>query len=382
MPGARADILLGAMSVPLESWQVGPHNRWAYVHVDEVVPTVAVPRGDGPVHPLPPAPAPAGPALAELDVVREVLDGVETDGLVVLHDGALVLEAYRGEATATSLHLSQSVGKSVLGLLVGVLEGRGALRLDQPVTELVPEVAESGYAGATLGHLLDMTAAIGFVEDYAVDFWRYDIACAWHPPRPGADAETILDFLPTIGAADGWSHGERFHYATPNTDLLGVAAERAGGTPLAQLIARELWAPLGAEHDALLAVDHAGTASIGGGFCASARDYARLGQLVLDQGRGVVPAAYTLQLGNGHPPAFAATTVPGATSGADGYARQWWRRDGRTMARGIHGQMICVDRQTRTVVAVLSSWPDATDGPREAAHRRLVADVCAALEAG
>ncbi|HWT92692.1 MAG TPA: serine hydrolase, partial [Solirubrobacteraceae bacterium] len=120
----------------------------------------------------------------------------------------------------------------------------------------------------------------------------------------------------------------------------------------------------------------------GGGFCATARDYARLGQLVLDQGRGVVPAAYTLQLGNGHPPAFAATTVPDATSGADGYRHQWWRRDGRTMARGIHGQMICVDRQTRTVVAVLSSWPDATDARREAAHRELVARVCAALGDG
>ncbi|HWT93717.1 MAG TPA: serine hydrolase, partial [Solirubrobacteraceae bacterium] len=234
------------MQVPLESWQVGPHNRWAYVHVDEVVPTVPVPRGDGSPHPLPPAPR---PALAELDAVRAVLDGIETDGLAILHDGALVLEAYRGEATVTSLHLSQSVGKSVLGLLVGVLEGSGALRPDQPVTDFVPEVAASGYAGATLQHLLDMTAAIGFTEDYAVDFWRYDIACAWHPPRPGADADaaTILEFLPTIGPADGWAHGERFHYATPNTDLLGVAAERAGGAPLAELIARELWAPLGAE---------------------------------------------------------------------------------------------------------------------------------------
>ena len=42
-----------------------------------------------------------------------------------------------------------------------------------------------------------MTAAIDFVEDYAVDFWRYDVACGWHPPVEGADARTILEFLPT-----------------------------------------------------------------------------------------------------------------------------------------------------------------------------------------
>ena len=78
-----------------------------------------------------------------------------------------------------TLHLSQSVGKSVLGLLVGVLP----LDPATPVTEHVPEVAGSGYDGATVQHLLDMTAAIDFVEDYET-FWRYDVACAWHPPHP------------------------------------------------------------------------------------------------------------------------------------------------------------------------------------------------------
>jgi CubicO group peptidase (beta-lactamase class C family) len=155
-----------------------------------------------------------------------------------VHRGRLVAERYGGEMTKTSLHLSQSVGKSVLGLLVGILVARGALDTEERVTERVPEVADSGYAGATVQHLLDMTAAIDFVENYAVDFWRYDIACGWHPPVAGADARTILEFLPTIGAAE-WRHGERFHYATPNTDLLGLVAERAGGAPLVELIADE-----------------------------------------------------------------------------------------------------------------------------------------------
>ena len=119
-----------------------------------------------------------------------------------------------------------------------------------------PRSPGSGYDGATVQHLLDMTAAIDFVEDYET-FWRYDVACAWHPPHPDAPAETILEFLPTIGPA-AWQHGERLHYSTPNTDLLGLVAERAGGAPLAELIARELWAPLGAERDALLTVDPRG----------------------------------------------------------------------------------------------------------------------------
>ena len=107
-----------------------------------------------------------------------------------------------------------------------LLVGEGLVDPAEPVIERVPEVTGSGYEGATIQHLLDMTAAIDFVEDYAIDFWRYDVACGWHPPRPGANAATILDYLPTIGSA-AWQHGERFHYATPNTDLLG-SRRRAG----------------------------------------------------------------------------------------------------------------------------------------------------------
>ena len=212
-------------------------------------------------------------------------------------------------------------------------------------------------------HLLDMTAAIDFVEDYEAGFWRYDVACAWHPPHPDAPARRSSSSC-RRSALRSWEHGERVHYATPNTDLLGIVAERAGGAPLADLIARELWAPLGAEHDALLTVDHAGTAAIGGGFCATLRDYARIGELVR---RGdLVPAHWIARLGVGDDAAFARRTW--ATNGATGYGRQWWRVDGRTTARGIHGQLIAVGRET--VVAILSSWPEATG--RDAAHRAFV----------
>jgi CubicO group peptidase (beta-lactamase class C family) len=147
------------MRVPLESWQVGPWNRWAYVHVGEVVETVPVPRGDGRVWQL-------DRGSAELDdLVDSLLESAYVDGLAIVHRGRLVAEHYGGEMTETALHLSQSVGKSVLGLLVGILVTRGALDPDEPVVERVPEVAGSGYSGATVQHLLDMTAAIDFVED-------------------------------------------------------------------------------------------------------------------------------------------------------------------------------------------------------------------------
>src|SRR6185503_20537956 len=151
------------MTVPLETWQVGPWNRWAYLHVGEVVPTVAVRRDTGRRWELP---SEEDGALD--DLAAALCETAYADGVAVVRDGTFVLERYANGMGADPRHLSQSVGKSVLGLLVGVLAERGALHPDAAVADLVPEVAASGYAGATLQHLLDMTAAIDFVEDYAV----------------------------------------------------------------------------------------------------------------------------------------------------------------------------------------------------------------------
>lgn len=282
--------------------------------------TVPVARGDGPV--------------AELPRASERLDlelPPHADGLAVVRDGELVAEL--GE---TGPHVSQSLAKSVLGLLAGVLVGQGRLDPDTIVTDHVPEVEGSGYDGATVRHLLDMRAAIDFTED-----------------GPQYAGGSIRTFLPTIGPAE-WAHGERFLYASPNTDLLGIVVERAAGAPLAATLSDALWAKLGAEQDAALAVDADGTAVISSGLRATLRDYARLGMLVADGGRGVVPADWIAALGG------------------TGYANHWWWRDGALCARGIHGQLIAVARASKTVLVLLSSWPTATNAKLEARQRVLV----------
>ena len=179
--------------------------------------------------------------------------------------------AGRGRARARGLpqrhaadtpHLSQSVGKSVLGLLVGTVR-----RIDRRrPSRARPGGRRQRLHGATVQHLLDMTAAIDFVEDYET-FWRYDVACAWHPPHPCAPAETILENFPTIGPA-GRRHGERLHYSTPNTDLLGLRRARGRGAAGRADRARAVGA---ARRAAGRAADgrQRGDAAIGGGFCAT-----------------------------------------------------------------------------------------------------------------
>jgi CubicO group peptidase (beta-lactamase class C family) len=352
------------VEVPADAWQVGPFNRWSFQHVDEVVAVRPVAHDPAGVRPWP------GAVDGLDDLVEPFVADAWVDGVLVVQRGTVVAERYANEMTPQTLHLSQSVGKSVLGLLVGVLAERGMMSRDDLATTYVPEVEGSGYRGATIGHLLDMTVAVDFVEDYA-DFWRYDSACGWHPAAAGVP-ETILGFLPTIGRAS-WSHGERFYYVSPNTDLLGIVAERAAGAPLADLIAEHLWAPLGAESHALVTVDRGGTAVISGGFCACLRDYARLGQLVVEAGAGIVARTWVDALGAGSPGAWAAADVdPSVRAGTTGYADQWWCLDGRPTARGIHGQLVTVHRDAGIVITVLSSQPEALD-PRLAEIQRTFA---------
>ena len=85
-------------------------------------------------------------------------------------------------------------------------------------------------------------------------------------------------------------HGGPFRYRSVLTDVLGWVIERAGGARLSELIAREVWEPMGAEFDAEITVDAHGNAMADGGVCATLRDLARFGQLFADGGRAGPPA--------------------------------------------------------------------------------------------
>ncbi len=130
-----------------------------------------------------------------------------------------------------------------------------------------------------------------------------------------------------------------------------------------------IWVPIGAERDANVTCDPVGSAIHDGGISTTARDLARFGQLLLDDGsiddREVVPASWLAD--SREPPpdvrqAFANTDNEEVLTGG-WYRNQFWFvpvPDGEALVcLGIHGQMVYVNRATRTVGVKLSSWPDA-----------------------
>ncbi len=357
----------------LTNWQEPDQLRWAFQHMDEVMPSQVIAAGPGAPRPLPEDSHPIGEVeLIRLDgssaTLDEVLAQTHTDAFLVLHQGRVVEERYLGEMTAGTRHLVMSVSKSIVGCVAAGLVEAGDLDPEAEVTRYVPEVAGSGYAGATVRNVLDMRTGVAFRETYTdpdAEVRVMERSMGWRPLEPG-DPVGAYAYLATLGR-DG-PHDGRFTYRSADTDLLGWVCERAAGAPMAELISERIWAPMGAESDAAVTVDWVGNAIHDGGVSAAARDLARFGQMLLDDGvvdgRQVVPAAWIEQSyrpGSDVRSAFAEspdeTVLPGGW-----YRNQFWFIPGLTgdnlVCLGIHGQMIHVSRSTRTVAVKLSSWPD------------------------
>ena len=361
--------------VTLANWQEPPFNRWSFSHMRELVPTQRISRGSGPVTPLPTSPLALGKiALHRVDGTRasvdEVLEDTYTDATVVVHGGRVVLERYAGETAPATPHLLMSISKSVVGCVVGNLVERGLLSPSHLVTEHVPELEQSGYRGASLRDILDMRSGVEFSEDYTdltAEVRVIEQAIGWRPASDRRVPRSMYAYLTTLGGTG--EHGGVFDYRSCETDVLGWVCERATNTRMADLISELVWSPIGAERDAEITCDGAGTAIHDGGMCATARDLARFGVMLLAggeaAGRRVVPAAWLRESWTADPDILAAfaQSVSGPYLPGGWYRNKFWfvprEHHVALLCLGIYGQMLYVNRGTGTVAAKLSSWPDA-----------------------
>lgn len=359
-----------------------PQLRWSFSHLPELVPTLAVARSEGRPAPLPLA------LRDDIDGLRftplggappmrwdEALAANYTDGIAVLHRGRLVHERCFGALTARTpqqpagRHIAMSVTKSVLGLLTMALVADGTLDPQAPVAEQLPELAGTGLADASVEQLLDMRTALHFSEDHAdphAGIWAHAAAGGLVPRPPTYQGpEGYRAFLRTLRASG--EHGEGFAYRTVNADALGWLLERASGQPLAELLSKRLWQPLGAEQDAALLVDSQSTAFAGGGLVCGLRDLARLGEMLRLQGqargRQLLPTAVVQALRCGGDRAVMAASGASPQPGWS-YRAMWWfthNRHGAYMARGVHGQLLYINPAAELVIARFASHPLAAN---------------------
>lgn len=165
-----------------------PKIRWTVCHIRELMPTKQVSRGLGSPIPLPYA------LMDDIDAVNFIpLGGDEpmtwkesllanyTDGILVLHRGAIVYEEYFGALDEAGKHAAMSMTKSMTGLLAEILIAEGALNENAKVASIVPELEQSAFGDATVRQVMDMTTALDYSEDYSdpsADIWIYSKAAS------------------------------------------------------------------------------------------------------------------------------------------------------------------------------------------------------------
>lgn len=354
-----------------------PNIRWSFHHLRELLPSRNISRGTGAAVPLP-----RGDDLSErIAALRfaapdgemtfaEYLNATYADATLIMKDGKVIYEAYHEGMPEQNPHIMWSMTKSFVGLLTTQLIEEGVLDPDALITEYIPELAESGWAGATLQQVLNMTADVNYSEIYAdaeSDVVKYALAAGMRPaPADYQGHRDLYSYLPTVGSAE--PHGEAFRYRTVHTEVLGWVLRRVTNRHVADLISERIWQKLGAEQDAYLLVDSRGTEWAGVGMNATLRDLARFGEMMRQEGRfngqQIVSQSVVRSILEG------ADREAFKASGRDfqpgySYRNQWWishNDDGAYEALGVHGQMIHVNPTVGLVVVRLSSHPVASTG--------------------
>ncbi len=290
--------------------------------------------------------------------IGSFLEKTVTTALVVVKDGTIMFEHYALGNTRESNATSMSVAKSFTSALIGIALEEGLIKsIDDPIEKYVPELKDSGYAGVTIKHILQMSSGIGFSEVY--DDQTSDIILMMGQMAGG---KSIVEYAAALESEE--TPGTKFNYASIDTNVLGMLLENVTGKSPAKYLEEKIWKPIGMESDATWATDNHGNVLTFAWLNVTARDFARFGHLYLNEGRwgseqvvpekwvneSVVPGEDYLKLTDHY--------VPGWDIG---YQYQWWvpeSDEGEFTAIGVWGQYIYVNRIQNLVIVKNSVDPD------------------------
>ncbi len=274
------------------------------------------------------------------DLLRRTLSA----SFIVIRDGAVVYENYFNGYGRDSMCTSFSVAKSFASTLVGIAVAEGKIgSVEDPITKYLPELKarDPRFKPITIKDLVSMRSGLRYSED---DRYR-DNEITYIAPdlRQAALRQTEVVEAP----------GGRFLYNNYNPLLVGMILERATGRSVAAYLQDKLWTPLGMEFDGSWSTDSeaSGFEKMESGINARSIDFAKLGQLFLDEGRrGGTPIVSARWVAEATQPEGKRVSPEGAY-----YGYFWWglKRDGGKsdfFGLGNKGQLLYVCPQKKLVI--------------------------------
>ena len=286
--------------------------------------------------------------------VNEYLDRTDVSALLILKDGKIRYENYWLTGGREVKWISMSVGKSFVSALIGIALDHGHIKsIQDSVTIYVPQLKGSAYDGVSIKDILQMSSGASWNEDYG---------------DPNSDINRSVRIFALGGSLDEFAAsltnesepGTFNRYNSTDTQVLGMLLREATGTSVTEFMQEMLWDPIGAEDNAYWLLDSENMEVAYGGLNATARDYAKLGELYRSRGRmnnkQIIPEKWVEESVSPDAPHL----MPGDNSMSDyplGYGYQWWIPDesGDYMAIGVYNQFIYVSPKNNSVVVQLAA---------------------------
>jgi CubicO group peptidase (beta-lactamase class C family) len=282
------------------------------------------------------------------DSLDKLLQSLETTAFLVVKNDSILYERYDNSYADTTHSGSFSVAKSFVGTLIGIALDKGYIKsLDEPIANYLPSFKKDGKEKITIRHCLMMSSGLNWDEAYASAFSITTEAYY------GTDLEGTVERLKVSEEP-----GKYFDYKSGDTQILSLLLTKATGKSTSQFMQENLWSPIGAESEAWWSLDDKDKSEKA--YCciyATARDFARLGELYLHEGKWgaqqVVSAAYIKESITPNGLLDKETNQPN-----ENYGLQWWIYPNKYhkqvfYARGILGQYIIIIPEEKLVIVRL-----------------------------
>lgn len=209
------------------------------------------------------------------EVILKELKKTRASSLIVIRNNEIIHEEYWKDHNASSVMNSFSMAKGILSLLVGCAIADGYLQSEHQLLSTIFQSYKKSKYGKhlTLYHLMTMQAGLDWKEEYH------------HPFSENSKQYFVEDLAEQAFKIECKEMpGRNYEYQSVAAQLLGMALRKATQKDLAAYLSEKIWKPLGMEFPAKWSIDKKGVEKA---FCcihATPRDFAKIGQLVLQNG--------------------------------------------------------------------------------------------------
>ncbi|PEW06809.1 6-aminohexanoate hydrolase [Bacillus cereus] len=354
-------------NVTKENWLDDPYLRWSYTHMKEFTLINEVKNNPDQVAHFP-------TALQNLDdfavqrgfgnttPLKKLLDENKTDAFVVVQNGQLVYERYFNEYNESDPHGMASLAKVFTGAIIQSLAEENFIDVEKTADTYIKELKNTPFGKATLQQLLDMQVSAeypthGYMQ-LGLENQDAQLYLASNILPRGKNYEgpmKIYDML--LEAEETAPPGSTFSYNNGSTETLAWIIRTITGKSLSENVSERFWSQIGMEENAYYVTDETKVEQASAGLNATARDMARFGQLLLNNGqyngKQIVPSSITKSVKNVQEGELAI-----GRGASISYHNQWWiphNEQGAFEVLGSYGQTLYIDPKANMVIVHFSS---------------------------